>query len=274
MSFAWSELGIRVRMLIWRNLKRVLPPKLHSRISPFRYRGYKRRNLVIDGCLALVVFPKTPAPGKPWIWRGEYFDHHPEMDLALLARGFHLAFIDVGNTFGSPAALAHWAAFYDRLVKEYGLSKKPALEGHSRGGLNIYHWAEANPDKVSCIYGDNPVCDFKSWPGGKGNGPGSPDHWTALIQDFKFASEAEAMAYDKNPIDNLKPLADAKIPLIHVCGDADEIVPFEENTVVMQERYEKMGGQMTVIVKKGSKHHPHGLDDPTPVVEFIVKHAS
>ena len=42
----------------------------------------------------------------------------------------------------------------------------------SRGGLIIYNWATANPKKVACIYGDAPVCDFKSWPGGKGKGKG------------------------------------------------------------------------------------------------------
>ncbi len=28
-----------------------------------------------------------------------------------------------------------------------------------------------------------------------------------------------------------------------------------------------------VIHKPGVGHHPHGLDDPKPVVDFIVKHA-
>jgi hypothetical protein len=27
-----------------------------------------------------------------------------------------------------------------------------------------------------------------------------------------------------------------------------------------------------VIVKHGFKHHPHGLDDPAPLVEFIMEH--
>ncbi len=238
------------------------------------YHGYERHDFTVDGCNAIVVLPKTPASGNPWIWRAEFFDHHPEVDLGLVAKGFHLVFIDVGNTFGCPKAMAHWDVFYDRLVKEFGLSKKPVLEGLSRGGLYVYNWGEANPDKVSCIFGDNPVCDFKSWPGGKGKGPGSPDDWKKLLQNYGFVSEAEALAYPKNPLNNLKSLADAKIPLIHIAGDADEVVPFEENTVILKERYEKLGGNMTLIVKKGFKHHPHGLDDPTPVVNFIVEHAS
>ena len=235
------------------------------------YHGYERHDFAVDGCNTIVVLPKTPAPGNPWIWLAEFFDHHPEVDLALVAKGFHLVFIEVGNTFGCPGAMAHWDVFYSQLTNEYGLSKKPVLEGLSRGGLYVYNWAAANPDKVACVFGDNPVCDFKSWPGGKGKGPGSPDDWKKLIQDYGFASEAEALAYAKNPLDNLKPLADNKIPLIHICGDADEVVPFDENTVILKERYEKLGGQMTLIVKKGFKHHPHGLDDPAPVVDFILR---
>ena len=79
------------------------------------------------------------------------------------------------------------------------------------------------------------------------------------------------MAYKKNPVDNLKPLAQAHVPIIHMAGDADEVVPYEENTVILKQRYDAMGGKITVIVKKGFKHHPHGLDDPTPVVDFVLK---
>jgi pimeloyl-ACP methyl ester carboxylesterase len=236
------------------------------------YHGFTRYDFTVDGCDALVVAPHQAAPGKPWIWRAEFFDHRPETDLALLDHGFHLVYIEVGNTFGCPSAMKHWDAFYADLTRKYGLSKRPVLEGLSRGGLYVYNWAAANPKHVSVIFGDNPVCDFKSWPGGKGQGPGSPDDWQALIRDYGFASEAEALAYTKNPIDNLAPLAHAGVPIIHLAADADEVAPYPENTVILRERYEKLGGHIQVIVKHGFRHHPHGLDDPTPVVEFILKH--
>ena len=235
------------------------------------WRGFDRYDFVVDGKDVLVVVPTEAAGGRPWIWRAEFFDHRPETDLALVERGFHLVYMNVGNTFGCPDAMAHWMAFYTVLTETYGLSKTPALEGLSRGGLYVYNWATANPDKVSCIYGDNPVCDFKSWPGGKGEGAGSASDWASLITCYHFDSEAEALAYDKNPIDTLAPLAKADIPILHVCGDADEVVPFEENTAILKERYEKLGGRFTLIVKKGFNHHPHGLDDPTPIVDFILR---
>ena len=235
------------------------------------YHGFDRYDFVVDGQKSLVVTPKSAAKGRPWIWRAEFFDHRPEIDLALVERGFHLVFMNVGNTFGCPSAMRHFDEFYKVLTTDHGLSKKPVLEGLSRGGLYVYNWGEAHPEQVGVILGDNPVCDFKSWPGGKGKGPGSANDWKKLIVDYGFKDEAEALAYDKNPIDNLAPLAKAKVPLLHICGDADEAVPYPENTVILKSRYEALGGKIHVIVKPGFKHHPHGLDDPTPAVEFILK---
>jgi hypothetical protein len=235
------------------------------------YHGYARRDWVVDGCEAILVAPHEDAPGRPWIWRAEFFDGFPGVDLALLARGFHLAYIQVGNTFGCPDALAHWDVFYPQLVGEHGLSRKPVLEGISRGGLYIYNWAVYNTDKVGGLYGDAPVCDFKTWPGGFGLGPASPEDWQQLLAAYHFASDAEALAYPGNPVDNLAPLAAAGIPLLHVYGDADDLVRWEENTGVVAERYRALGGEITVIPKPGVGHHPHGLEDPTPIVEWVVE---
>ncbi len=255
-----------------RSLAQSLPPQFGGDVTD--YHGFSRYELTVDGCRAIVVAPRKAMAGLPWVWRAEFFDHRPELDLALLEKGFHLAYIEVGNTFGAPSAMRHWDAFYKDLTRRFGLSAKPVLEGLSRGGLYIYNWASANPAKVSVLYGDNPVCDFKSWPGGKGQGPGSPGDWKKLQQDYGFRSEEEALAYKKNPVDNLAPLARARVPIIHLAGDADEVVPYSENTVKIKERYEKLGGSIKVIVKPGFKHHPHGLDDPAPLVEFILAHIS
>ena len=238
------------------------------------WHGYDRYTFTHDGRKCDVVAPKQAASGRPWIWRARFWAHEPQTDLALLAKGFHLVYMDVANLFGSPQAVAHWNAFYKYLTSEHGLAKKAALEGMSRGGLIIFNWAAANPDKVACIYADAPVCDFKSWPGGKGKGKVAPGAWRACKKAYGFTSDAEALAYGKNPVDNLEPLAGAKIPLLHVCGGADAVVPVAENTAVVEKRYKALGGSIRVIIKKGCGHHPHSLKDPAPIVEFIVKHAT
>jgi alpha-beta hydrolase superfamily lysophospholipase len=157
-----------------------------------------------------------------------------------------------------------------------GLGAKPALMGLSRGGLPVYNWSSRNPDKVSCIYADNPVCDPNSWPFCRGETTIDEPRMDCAIR----CAEAYGMA-DVNakipevhiPYRNLKPLAEAGVPLIHVCGDADEVVPFPENSQKLQNAYNELGGTFEMIIKPGGLHHPHCLEDPTPVVEFICKYA-
>mgnify|MGYP000004329114 CR=1 FL=1 len=239
------------------------------------WRGFKRHTFVVDGCTAWVVEPRVAAPGKPWTWCMEFPDAFTDRTGVpqLLERGFHHVYIKVGNTFGSPAALRHFDVFY-RTLMERGLAKKAVLIGISRGGLYAYNWAALNPEKVAAIYGDAPVGDFKSWPGGKGSGKGSPKDWTALLSHYGFLTDSEALAYARNPVDVLATLARAKIPLLHVVGDADEVVPVAENTAVIERRYRELGGHMVVLHKPGVGHHPHGLDDSTPVVNFILEHSA
>jgi alpha-beta hydrolase superfamily lysophospholipase len=68
-------------------------------------------------------------------------------------------------------------------------------------------------------------------------------------------------------------VAKAGVPVIAVCGDADEVVPFAENTGLLERRYRELGGTIEVILKPGVGHHPHSLKDPAPVVEFLLRHA-
>ncbi len=238
------------------------------------YHGYVQHNFSCDGCDAHIVQPVDALAGRPWVWRTMFWDAFPAADLALLKAGFHLAFIDVGNTFGCPDAMKHFDAFHALVTTRFGLSSKPALEGLSRGGLYAYRWAYVNTDKVGCIYGDAPVCDMKSWPGGKGKGKGSPPDWLEAIKDYHFASEQQMMDFKGNPIDILAPIAAAHIPIIHVCGDADTVVPEGENTDIVRARYMALGGDFVLIVKEGCDHHPHGLKNPTPVVNFILGHCA
>lgn len=235
------------------------------------WNGYERRDFVVEGRACLLVLPKEAAPGKPWIWRTEFFGHEPQGDLALLAKGFHVAYMDVQNLYGAPKALDLMDRYYDHLTGTRGLSKKAALEGFSRGGLFALNWAARNPERVACIYNDAPVCDFKSWPGGKGKGKGSKGDWANVLKVYGLTEE-QALDWKLNPVDNLAPLAKAKIPLLHICGDADDVVPLDENTRVVEARYKELGGDITVIVKPGVGHHPHSLKDPAPIVEFVLKH--
>ncbi len=235
------------------------------------WHGFTRHDFQVAGKSVVVVAPEKTADGVPWVWHGEFFGHKPNPDIALLKKGYHIAYMKVQNLLGAPVAVKHWNDFYVELTGKYGFARKAALVGLSRGGLYCMNWAIANPDKVSCIYNDAAVCDFKSWPGGKGTGKGSASEWKRVLQVYGFKTEQEAVEYRGNPVDNLEPLAKAKIPLLHVFGDADQVVPWEENTGLVATRYKQLGGKIQLIRKPGVGHHPHGLEDSTPIVEFILK---
>lgn len=255
------------RALTGAEFKGALAPVLHS-----EWQGYARIDFESKGRAAFLVLPKTPAPGRPWIWRTEFFGVEPQTELALLERGWHAAYVDVRNLYGAPEALDAMDAFYRQVVREHGLARKVALAGFSRGGLFAFNWAARRPRRVASIYADAPVLDFKSWPGGKGASAGSPEDWQRCLKAYRFTEE-QALAYRRNPVDNLKPLARAGIPILSVCGGADQTVPFAENTQLAKTRYDALGGPMQVIVKPGVDHHPHSLSDPAPIVEFLEQHA-
>ncbi len=176
----------------------------------------------------------------------------------------------MAELFGNADAIHYWDDFY-ALLRKAGLAKKAALEGMSRGGVYIYNWAAANPHKVACIYADNPVLDLKSWPGGKGKGPGGKEDWEIFKKDYGFDSDSAAMGFAGSPIDRVAAIVKGGYPMLHVCGDADEVVPMEENTTLFEKKVKALGGNITVIHKKGFGHHPHSLPDPTPIVDFILK---
>ena len=236
------------------------------------WHNFDRYDFKLGDADCRVVTPNTAAPGRPWVWRARFWGHEPQADLALLAKGWHVVYCEVGALFGSPAAVERWDRFYDFLTTQHGFATKASLEGMSRGSLIIYNWAASNPGKVAAIYGDAPVCDFKSWPAGRGVGKGSLGTWKQCLAAYGF-TEAEAVAYKGNPIDRLAPLAKAGIPILHVVGDADKVVPITENSDIIEQRYKALGGKIHVIHKPGVGHHPHSLKDPEPIVEFFLAHA-
>jgi pimeloyl-ACP methyl ester carboxylesterase len=236
------------------------------------WNGYVRHEVDIEGHLGLVIAPREPAAGQPWVWHGEFFGHQPEPDLALLGRGWHIVYLKVSDQFGSPRAVELWNRFYERLRRDFGLGPRAALVGVSRGGLYCYNWAARNPDCVACIFGDAPVCDVRSWPAGMGTGTGNPIELERLKAVYQVTDNEALFAKAWNPIDLLEPLAKAGVPLLHVYGDADRGVPWEENTGVLAERYRALGGSITLIAKPGVGH-VHGLEDCTPIVEFIDLHS-
>ena len=175
----------------------------------------------------IVVVPREAASGRPWSWRGCYWDHQPQTEVELLQRGFHIAYVESSATL-KPGR--QWDAWYAFLTEKHGLSRKPAFIGMSRGGEYAYTWATANPDKVSCIYADNPG--------------GNPEVLMKLGQ-----------------------LAQYDVPLLEVCGSIDPLLG--RYALPIESIYQQFGGRVSLMIKEGAGHHPHSLQDPKPIADFI-----
>ncbi len=244
------------------------PPSYSRQSFPGRksvWEGYDRYDFIFQGRQAIVVTPRKAAKGNPWIWRPAFFAAFPSVDIALLKEGFHVVYYDLTHLYGSPRSVSLGTEFYNIMCQYYHLSPMVTLEGFSRGGLFAFNWAAVNPDKVACIYVDAPVCNVFSWPKRR-----STELWNDLLVEWGI-TEQEAFNFKGNPIDNLKPIANANIPVIAVCGDSDKVVPYVDNMKIVAERFRNLGGLVEVILKPGCDHHPHSLENPEPVVDFIVR---
>jgi lysophospholipase L1-like esterase/pimeloyl-ACP methyl ester carboxylesterase len=248
------------------HLKDVIPPDA-KRFNHFGFQGYE---FLFKGHTTRIVVPKQTAVGHPWIFRSAHWYGQPQTDIALLERGFHFVHCDIAESFANDEALAIWDELYKQLQQE-GLSPKSVMEGMSRGGVYIYRWAAAYPDRVAAVYADAPVTDLRSWPGGKGRSKGAPKTWETFKKDFNLKSDEEAMNFKGSPIHLVDRIVSGKFPMLHVVGDKDKGVPIEENTLPFEQKIREAGGSIQVIHKPEIGHHPHSLPNPQPIVDFILR---
>ena len=241
--------------------------------KPTIWHGFTKYEFQIDRRNARIVVPDKAAPGNPWVWRARFPDWHYQMDSILVRKGFHIVYINTDELLGSPGCVEIWNNFYNYLTTQYGLNKKVALEGVSRGGLYVFNFAKKYPERIACIYAEAPVCDFKSWPGGKGFSKGDPESWKLLMKAYDFKTEKEALDYKNNPIDNLEKLATAKVPLLFQIGLHDSIVPPNENTYILVDKYIRLGGPAMIypntVGKQSLQGHHFPIDNVKGSADFI-----
>jgi lysophospholipase L1-like esterase/pimeloyl-ACP methyl ester carboxylesterase len=241
--------------------------------KPIAWHGFTKYEFQIDRRNARIVVPDKAAPGKPWVWRARFPDWHYQMDSILVRKGFHVVYINTDELLGSPGCVEIWNNFYNYLTTQYGLNKKVALEGVSRGGLYVFNFAKKYPERIACIYAEAPVCDFKSWPGAKGASKGDAESWKLIQKAYNFKTEQEALDYEDNPIDNLEKLATAKVPLLFQIGLHDSIVPPDENTYILANKYIRLGGPAMIypntLGKQSLQGHHFPIDDVKGSADFI-----
>jgi len=244
--------------------------------------GFNRYDFQANQKNCIIVTPKKPAAGNPWIWRAYFFDHKPYIDSILCSKGYYLGYVDLPDQYGCPTAVNSMSTFYSYITATYGFSKKPLLYGISRGGLYVYNWGRSNISKLSCICGDGACFDIVSWPCGcYATGSPSPSDWALCKTDYGFANDSIAKAYTGNPYQNMRPFADAKIPLINVYGTADPAAVPNQNVLRANDSLKKYNWQ-TVLIAKPGIGHVHGVtaaDGALPgqadtLLNFFLKNTS
>ena len=221
----------------------------------------------VSGYQAFIAMPANASSATPWVWYaptrvgGTPYASNDWIFQHLLDQGIAVAGIDVGESFGSPAGRAVYSTFYDYATSQAGLGAQPCLLAQSRGGLMLYNWAAENAEKVGGIAGIYPVCDLRSYPGLA----------TAAPAYGMTAEQLQLQLAENNPIDRLAPLAAAGIPIFHIAGDSDTVVPLAANSQVVYDRYTALGGQMTLVVVPGKGHEevPEYFQS-TQLLEFLT----
>ena len=190
----------------------------------------------------------------------------PRLRRTVPQAGFHVAGIDVGTSCGSPSAARLCQDFYKRLISEFNLNRKARLVVQSNGGLIGYGWAFRYPEGVDRIFGICPVTDFRTW-------PTLPTVITApapgLGYDLTLA-ELTRRITEFNPVDNLAPLAKARVKILHIHGDKDELVPLSANSAVVMKRFKDLGGNASLVTLKGLGHGGNEFYESRDGVEFLL----
>ena len=232
-----------------------------------------REDFELGGQKAFVWLPPIASrmDGKmPWVWYAPTLaNRYPGKEEHWMINLFHrngiaIAGIDVGESYGSPLGTHSYQGFYEHLTQQRGFSSRPVLLARSRGGLMLYNWAVEHPESVAAVAGIYPVCDLRSYPG-LAKAAGAYERTTA---------ELESDLHKLNPVQRIDSLAAAGVPILHIHGDQDRVVPNDQNSAALAKNYRAAGGKMYLHVCPGQGHNMWDGWFRSPLItEFLITHA-
>lgn len=219
---------------------------------------------------AIIVLPNSERI-KGIAIKTEYWGAFPNTESTLVENGMLLCYIKNDNRWGGDEDLDRKARFIKFVAEKYGLPPKCVPVGMSCGGLFAVKLAAKYPKLISCLYIDAPVINYMSCPCGFGVGNPLSTTLDEILNALNLTLP-ELLAYREMPLDKLPKLIENRIPVIMVAGDSDHVVPYVENGAFLEKAYRETDIDFEVYIKEGCDHHPHGLEDPSPVIDFILKH--
>lgn len=230
--------------------------------------GGTRHRFDFSGRQAWLVEPPEPAPGRPWFAVPEWPTAFPARNgvKALLSLGFYMVHLKLFGEYANPAAVERMHAFYLQL-REWGFAEKGALIGMSLGGLYSFRFAQTHPECVSCIYADAPVCDLAF----ANPRAGRTETAAGIARAYGAETLEQLRNHPLSPVNAVSRIVEAGIPVLMLLGLDDIVVDHATNGSLLAERFTAAGGRITVNGRPYWGHHPHGLDDPAPIVRFILR---
>ena len=234
------------------------------------WNGYESEEFVFSGRKGIIVFPREANSAREWALKTEYWGAFPKMELALLEKGFHIAFFQNQTRFATEEECAEKAEFCKYLIQTYALSPKCILIGMSCGGAHALTFAGLYPELTKGMILDAPVVNYLSYPG-KWETPGNAEVWEKeFVQAYPGIKRYQLLHFSNHPISRVETLLQHRIPILMLYGTQDTAVPYEENGRLLEEAYQGTEGLLQIIPRQLQGHHPHGLEDPSPIVDFVM----
>ncbi len=237
------------------------------KLNNFEWEGFGGVEFEFDGLKACVIKPNCEPNGK-WALKTEYFGAFVSLEKELLNRGWHIAYNQNHNRWAQDFDLKRKCEFIRFVSEEFSLNKKCALVGMSCGGLYAVKTAALVPELISVLYLDAPVINLLSYPAAFG---ASKERSNEFFEKTKMTL-VELLSYRDHPLDKLDVLVNNNLPVIMVAGALDDVVPYAENGALLEKYYKENGADIEVYIKDNCNHHPHGLDDPAIIADFIEKY--
>lgn len=232
------------------------------------FEGFSCDEFIFAERNAAIISPKGSPNGR-MLLKTEYLSEFTEFDKEMLQRGYYIIHVFQRSRWAPDEEIDILADFVRYCAKKLRAESRCVLEGLSCGGLQAAHFAEKYPDLTAVMYLDAPVLNILSMVGlGECKGDFIEKFWREIVATYGV-SKSTIVNFRKSPIDNMQPLIDNNIPIIMLYGNGDNVVIYEENGKVLESFYKEHGGNIKVISKSMCGHHPHGLENPKVIIEFI-----